>query len=267
MQGGASPLDIVGRWRRAKQLHEVVEIDRPARPARRNGAKSDELDALRAAREALSREHLAQPRRRGDREAIRVLVCTREGAILSRTRAITHLHALVVNAPEGIRNQLRKLQEWKLAARTGSRPTASKPSALYSITLDGEIQFSTIYLPVLSQFLRVAEGQCSVRQLGSWMRETGRTLGKRYPRPDGTKRQRLEAAAQLLRSFGGLPQVGRLNGSMAIRSRACPLAALTSEHAAACKILEGLLAEYLETRVRSCCVTGSDPSCCFEVKA
>jgi transposase len=48
----------------------VVEIDRPARPARRNGAKSDELDAVRAAREALSREHLAQPRHRGDREVM-----------------------------------------------------------------------------------------------------------------------------------------------------------------------------------------------------
>jgi transposase len=35
----------------------VVEIDRPARPARRDGAKSDDLDAVRAAREALSREH------------------------------------------------------------------------------------------------------------------------------------------------------------------------------------------------------------------
>jgi transposase len=45
----------------------VVEVERPVRPARRNGAKSDELDAIRAAREALTREHLAQPRRRGDR--------------------------------------------------------------------------------------------------------------------------------------------------------------------------------------------------------
>lgn len=53
----------------------VVEIDRPSRPARRNGAKSDELDAVRAAREALSREHLAAPRARGDREALRVLCC------------------------------------------------------------------------------------------------------------------------------------------------------------------------------------------------
>jgi transposase len=30
----------------------VVEVDRPKRPARRNGAKSDVLDAARAAREA-----------------------------------------------------------------------------------------------------------------------------------------------------------------------------------------------------------------------
>lgn len=68
---------------------QVVEIDRPARPARRNGAKSDELDAIRAAREALSREHLAQPRCRGDREAVRVLLITRRGAMRARTRAIT----------------------------------------------------------------------------------------------------------------------------------------------------------------------------------
>jgi transposase len=68
----------------------VTEIDRPARPARRNGAKTDDLDAVRAAREALGREHLAQPRRRGDREAIRVLVTTRERAMQARTGASNH---------------------------------------------------------------------------------------------------------------------------------------------------------------------------------
>ncbi|MBK6441409.1 MAG: hypothetical protein IPF90_04510 [Actinomycetales bacterium] len=51
----------------------VVEIDRPTRPARRDRAKSDDLDAVRAAREALGRDHLALPRARGDREALRVL--------------------------------------------------------------------------------------------------------------------------------------------------------------------------------------------------
>jgi transposase len=86
----------------------VVEIDRPARPARRNGAKSDELDAVRAAREALSREYLAAPRARGDREAMRVLITARQGAVVARTKAIGQLKALIVNAPESLREQLRR---------------------------------------------------------------------------------------------------------------------------------------------------------------
>jgi transposase len=106
----------------------VVEIDRPRRPARRDGAKSDELDAVRAAREALSREHLAQPRRRGSREALRVLLVTREGAVVERTRAVTALQALVVNAPERLRDQLRHLGTRELVprcARLRSGPTQS----------------------------------------------------------------------------------------------------------------------------------------------
>jgi predicted ArsR family transcriptional regulator len=181
-------------------------------------------------------------------------------------RTVEEIAVALRITPNAVRNQLRKLQEWKLAARTGIRPTASKPSALYSITLDGEIQFSTIYLPVLSQFLRVAEGHCSGRRLGSWMRETGKTLGRRYPKPEGSTRERIEDAAQLLKSFGGLPRVRRQNGRTIIESSACPLSALTTEHPPACRILESLLAEYLGASVRTCCVTGPVPSCCFEIK-
>lgn len=104
----------------------VVEVDRPARPARRNGTKTDDLDAVRAAREALGREHLAQPRQRGDREAIRVLVTTRQSAMQARTCAINHLKALVVNAPERLRQQLRALATDQLLARCArlrSHPT------------------------------------------------------------------------------------------------------------------------------------------------
>jgi transposase len=85
----------------------VYEIDRPARLARRNGAKNDEIDAVRAGREALAREHLAMPRARGQREAMRTLVITRNGAIHARTEAISHLKSLIVTAPEGLRDQLR----------------------------------------------------------------------------------------------------------------------------------------------------------------
>ena len=86
----------------------VVEIDRPSRPARRNGAKSDTLDAYRAAREALARRHVASPRRRGTREAIRVLLTTRDGAVRARSRALCHIQSLIINAPAALRDQLRK---------------------------------------------------------------------------------------------------------------------------------------------------------------
>jgi transposase len=106
----------------------VVEVDRPARPARRNGAKTDDLDAVRAAREALGREHLAQPRQRGDREAIGVLVTTRQSAMQARTCAINHLKALVVNAPERRRRQLRALATDQLLARcAGLRSHPTQP--------------------------------------------------------------------------------------------------------------------------------------------
>jgi transposase len=96
---------------------KVVEIDRPKRASRRNGSKSDELDAERAAREVFSRKYLASPRLRGDREAMRVLVSTRDGAITARTRAMNLLQELVVNAPEDLRRDLRALPTVEMARR------------------------------------------------------------------------------------------------------------------------------------------------------
>lgn len=93
---------------------QVVEIDRPARPARRSGAKDDDLDALRAAREALTREALATPRCRGSREAMRVLLATRRAAVHARTAAICQLKALVVTAPIPLRESLRGLHTHQL---------------------------------------------------------------------------------------------------------------------------------------------------------
>jgi transposase len=85
----------------------VVEVGRPKRPAHRTGAKSDALDAVRAAREALGQDRLATPRRRGEREALRVLLTTRRSATLARVAAIGQLKALIVGAPEELRAELR----------------------------------------------------------------------------------------------------------------------------------------------------------------
>jgi Transposase len=84
----------------------VVEVGRPRRPASRSGAKSDALDAVRAAREALGQDRPTTPRRRGQREALRVLLTTRRCATLARVAAIDQLKALIVGAPEELRAEL-----------------------------------------------------------------------------------------------------------------------------------------------------------------
>ena len=91
----------------AERGEQVIELDRPSRPARRNGAKSDPLDAVRAAREALSRRHLAEPRARGDRAALSVLLAARRSAVEAVTLAQRQLHALVIAAPEQLRAKFR----------------------------------------------------------------------------------------------------------------------------------------------------------------
>ena len=54
----------------------------------RDGAKTDALDARRAARQALGRSRLSVPRARGDREALRVLETVRRGAQTARVASL-----------------------------------------------------------------------------------------------------------------------------------------------------------------------------------
>jgi transposase len=100
----------------AKRDELVIELDRPARPARRAGAKSDPIDAVRAARDALARVHLGKPRIGPDRAALQVLLTARRGAVDSAVEAQSQLHALVVTAPEQVRARFRGLSTRALIA-------------------------------------------------------------------------------------------------------------------------------------------------------
>jgi transposase len=88
----------------------VVELDRPERAKRRNGAKSDPLDAIRAAREALGRARLGTPRCSGDRQALSVLLAARRSAVNAAGDAQRQLFSLVIAAPEPIRERFRGMK-------------------------------------------------------------------------------------------------------------------------------------------------------------
>jgi transposase len=95
---------------------QVVELDRPKRAARRHGAKSDPIDATRAAREALGRDQLAQPRAAGLRAALSLRLAARRSAVQSAGDAQRQLHSLVVAAPEALRERLRTRSTRQLVA-------------------------------------------------------------------------------------------------------------------------------------------------------
>jgi len=98
----------------------VIELDRPKRAARRNGAKSDPLDAIRAAREAMARPRLGTPRSGGERQALSVLLAARRSAINASTEAQQQVFSLVIAAPEPIQagSAVRSLPRCSIPPRT-----------------------------------------------------------------------------------------------------------------------------------------------------
>jgi transposase len=91
----------------AERGERVLEVERPAREGSRRRLKSDALDALRAARSALAEQPLAEPRAGDRREALRVLLQAREGAVAVRRAGLNQLRALVLTAPDELRARLR----------------------------------------------------------------------------------------------------------------------------------------------------------------
>jgi transposase len=120
-----------GLARRLSDLGEmVVELDRPVRPKRRAGAKSDPIDAERAARDALSRTRLAQPKTGPERAALQMHLTARRAAVEASSDAKCQLHALVIIAPEAVRARFRgRTTAQMVAVAARLRPGAARADA------------------------------------------------------------------------------------------------------------------------------------------
>jgi transposase len=118
--------------------HRVIEVDRPDRRTRRARGKSDPVDAEAAARAVLAGTATGVPKNRdGDVESIRALRVARRGAVRIRIQVANQLHALVISAPEPLRENLRRLSTRDLVATAaalrpgpGLDPTAATKHAL-----------------------------------------------------------------------------------------------------------------------------------------
>lgn len=118
----------------ARYLHQrgykIVEVNRPDRSTRRRSGKTDPLDAEAAARAVLAGTSTSTPKSGdGHVEMIRSLHLVRRSAQKARRQAANQLHALLVTAPDELRDQLRGMPIGKLVSlarswRPGSAPTS-----------------------------------------------------------------------------------------------------------------------------------------------
>lgn len=89
----------------------VLEVNRADRSQRRLKGKSDPTDAESAARSVLAGIATAIPKQQsGGCEAMRIASVARRSAVKARTQAINQLRAILISAPQEIRDKLWKVR-------------------------------------------------------------------------------------------------------------------------------------------------------------
>ena len=122
----------------ARQLRaagvSVVEVDRPNRQLRHRQGKTDELDAIEAARAAQSGRAFGVAKTRdGNVEAIRALVVAKRSARSTRVKTLNQIRHLGFTAPDAIRARLAGVSRADLAAEAAAfRPRPGSDPVVFA---------------------------------------------------------------------------------------------------------------------------------------
>ena len=112
----------------------VIEINRPDRSRRRGRGKSDVTDAESAARSVLAGSVTSIPKaHNGLAEALRTLSLVRRSAVKAKTQTINQIRALLVSAPQAIRDAAYKPDAAKCVAACAGLLQDSVSAALASL--------------------------------------------------------------------------------------------------------------------------------------
>ena len=106
---------------------EVLEVTAGDKADRRKRGKDDTIDAEQAAHAAYARRRTVTPRAHdGMVESLRALKIARSTAVKARRVALQMIHALIISAPEELRDQLRNMTRMQLIRTIASwRPDAT----------------------------------------------------------------------------------------------------------------------------------------------
>ena len=114
----------------------VVEVERPKRRHLRRNGKSDPKDAQAAARAVLSGEATGVPKKSADGhvQMIRILRGARRSAVKAPVQSANLLKAMLLTAPEGLRQRLSGLPTKELVAAAGRLRPARDPEEVEAAT-------------------------------------------------------------------------------------------------------------------------------------
>ncbi len=182
----------IARFLRAQDL-EVIEVDRPNRQARRSHGKPDEVDAIEAARAALSGRATGIAKTAdGDVEAIRALLVVRRSARNVRIKYLNQIRHLGFTAPDELRERLRGVHKDQLARTAASlRPSRST---------DAVMQANKLAIQSLGRRVLALEEEC--RDLDALL---GQLVARRAPSLLEVYGVGVETAAILLVAAGDNP--------------------------------------------------------------
>ena len=194
------------------QRVDVVEVDRPDRKTRRSKGKSDPIDAIAAARAALSGQAAGKPKTRiGPVEAIRALRVGRRGAVKARTAALNQLHGLIISAPEQLRAELTALPGHEMLRRC----------------TDLNVDETRMADPVQATMAALQAIATRVQTLAAEIAQADKRLqpvvAKTAPRLSALFGVGAEVAAQLLTTAGDNPERLRSEAALAHLCGAAPI--------------------------------------------
>jgi transposase len=193
---------------------DLVEVDRPDRKTRRSKGKSDPIDAIAAARAAVSGQAAGTPKTRtGPVEAIRALRVARRGAVKARTAALNQLHGLITSAPEAVRASLAGL------------PRHAMITACASLTVDDTAMTDPIEATRAALRAVATRVQALDTEIALADRRLRPAVAKTAPRLNALYGVGPEVAGQLLTTAGDNPDRLRSEAALAHLCGAAPIPA------------------------------------------
>ncbi|MEQ9569439.1 MAG: ArsR family transcriptional regulator [Longimicrobiales bacterium] len=183
--------------------------------------------------------------------------------LLRSDRTVQEIADVVGVSANAIRGHLAALERDGLVVqRATRRDTGGKPAAVYALSREADELFPKAYAFVLQGLLGVLDE----REGADAVRDVLLEVGTRAATPaEGSERERVDAAAEALRTLGATVEITRKNGHWRIQGFSCPLSAVTARDARVCGLAQALVETTTGGRVAEVCDRGPRARCAFTI--